>query len=169
MHREMRPLELLSGSTRAEEIRRNPSTLSKPESKLARLSIAPSRSRRPTERRSSSAHPAFRDNIEYVPRRAARMPAPGTEPRRHRTSCACGRSPLGISSAIIEARGIFDGVRGLAFHDADRRTNSPPRRDYTSMSVRSSSLRSGHDSQSLTIGKLGELTHKVCMLLGGVR
>jgi hypothetical protein len=58
------------------------------------------------------------------------------------------------TSAIVEARRVFDGIGGLAFHDPNRRSNSPPRSNDVAMSPGSCALGSGHDSASLTVGKL---------------
>jgi hypothetical protein len=39
------------------------------------------------------------------------------------------------TSAIVEARRVFDGVGGLSLHDTDRRPNRPPRCDHIAMSL----------------------------------
>jgi hypothetical protein len=73
------------------------------------------------------------------------------------------------TSATVEARRVFDGVRGLAFHDTDGRANRPPRCDHVTMSLGGCFLRGGDDRAALTIGKFGELAHELCVLLGGIR
>jgi hypothetical protein len=73
------------------------------------------------------------------------------------------------TSAIVEARRVLHGVRGLALQGTDRRANGPPGRDHVTMRLGSGSLGSGNDGATLAIGKLGELTHELCVRPWGVR
>src|SRR4051812_46388835 len=73
------------------------------------------------------------------------------------------------TSAIVEACRVFDRVGGLALHDTYRCPDRLPGCDHFAMSLGSRAFRGSNDGTALAIGKLGELAHQLCVLLGAVR